>query len=296
MVQTKITHKQGDNKMRKSVFTTVMAAVFAVMAMTPAFAGSMDAPADPTSATSAMYTLESIYQRLATGAAGSKRVGPFAEPGAGPVATGHTLDQVMGLAPAVDAGGAGVADVANGKKFWGLKSGEWGVQTGTGTIATVPAPMPKTGQTTQYAAGDDGALQKGVASPSPRFTEPSVKDNLTGLIWLKNANCFSTRTWAQALSDAAGLKGDNTMCGLNDSSTAGQWRLPNLRELQSLIDLQNVSPALPTGHPFTGVQTSTYWSATTYADDTTSAWYMALAAGNVSLGGKTTPCYVWPVR
>src|SRR5262249_3439758 len=33
-----------------------------------------------------------------------------------------------------------------------------------------PAPVPRTGQTTSYAAGDDGALQKGVAWPNPRFT------------------------------------------------------------------------------------------------------------------------------
>ncbi len=55
------------------------------------------------------------------------------------------------------------------------------------------APVPKTGQTTPYGAGDDGALQKGVAWPTPRFTDSengTVTDNLTGLIWLKNANAF----------------------------------------------------------------------------------------------------------
>src|SRR5688572_9348695 len=30
-------------------------------------------------------------------------------------------------------------------------------------VSAAPAPVPRTGQTTSYAAGDDGALQKGVA-------------------------------------------------------------------------------------------------------------------------------------
>jgi hypothetical protein len=59
-------------------------------------------------------------------------------------------------------------------------------------VSAAPAPVPRTGQTTSYAASDDGALQRGVVLPTPRFTDNSngmITDNLTGLIWLKNANC-----------------------------------------------------------------------------------------------------------
>jgi hypothetical protein len=78
-------------------------------------AGSLDSPAAPTDAGSAMYSLESIYQRLDTGAAGSNRVGGFSEPVAGPGATGHTLDQVMAKAPAQDTtNGATAAQVLQG--------------------------------------------------------------------------------------------------------------------------------------------------------------------------------------
>ena len=55
----------------------------------------------------------------------------------------------------------------------------------------------KTGQTVSYALGDDGDLQKGVMWPVPRFTDNgsgTVTDNLTGLIWLKDANCFGSQT------------------------------------------------------------------------------------------------------
>ncbi|NIO68243.1 MAG: DUF1566 domain-containing protein, partial [Anaerolineae bacterium] len=54
-------------------------------------------------------------------------------------------------------------------------------------------------------------------------------------------------------------------CGLGDGSSEGDWRLPNVRELQSLIDYGRQTPALPSGHPFTGVQSSLYWSSTTHA-------------------------------
>jgi hypothetical protein len=49
-----------------------------------------------------------------------------------------------------------------------------------------------TGQTASFADGDDGDIQAGVPFPIPRFTDQgdgTVKDNLTHLIWLKNANC-----------------------------------------------------------------------------------------------------------
>ena len=94
-------------------------------------AGDLDSPAPPGHAGSAMYTLEDLYNRLDTGAAGSKRAGAFTEPTAGPGPTGHTLDEVMGKMPAVDdINGAGVAEVLAGKTFWGLTSGAWGSRTG----------------------------------------------------------------------------------------------------------------------------------------------------------------------
>jgi hypothetical protein len=117
--------------------------------------------------------------------------------------------------------------------------------------------LPKTGQTISFAPGDDGDLQKGVAWPDPRFTDNgdgTVRDNLTGLVWMKNTSCFRALTWADALATAATVQ-DGT-CGLADGSKAGDWRLPNVRELQCVVDYGKVYPALPEGHPFTNVQTA----------------------------------------
>jgi len=210
----------------------------------------------------------------------------------------HTLDEIMAVAPAVDdADGAGVADVALGKTYWGLSSGAWGTQTGT----AAPAPAQKTGQTTPYTSGDDGSLEAGASWPSPRFADNSngtVTDNLTGLIWLKNANCFGERTWTQALTDANTLNSGE--CSLSDGSGEGDWRLPNVQELQSLIDYENYQPALPDGYDsfFTGVQTTKhYWSSTTSQHDTNKAWYVGINYGHIRNQSKTsTPYPVWPVR
>jgi len=159
-----------------------------------------------------------------------------------------------------------------------------------------PAPASMTGQTVIYAERDDADLMQGVAWPDPRFTDNgdgTVKDNLTGLFWLKNANCFGARTWDQALSDCNALASGS--CGLTDGSTIGAWRLPNVRELFSLIDFGQISPGLPSGHPFSNVQTSSYWSSTTSPITTANAYYVGFNYGFVITNDKSTGAYVLPV-
>lgn len=161
------------------------------------------------------------------------------------------------------------------------------------------APVEKTGQKVSHGDGDDGDLEKGVAWPTPRFTDNldgTVTDNLTGLIWLKNANCFGTKDWATALSDCKSLA--EGTCSLTDGSLAGDWRLPNVKELQSLIDYGHYDPALPGVHPFTDVQIETiyYWSSTTSAYITNYASRVSFSNGIVHVSGKSTDLYVWCVR
>jgi hypothetical protein len=155
-----------------------------------------------------------------------------------------------------------------------------------------------TGQTTSYYSGDDGASKKGVSWPNPRFTDNgngTVTDNLTGLIWLKNANCYGGITWQSALNAANSLV--SGQCGLSDGSTAGNWRLPTRTELLSLVDFSQYNPPFPSGYPFTNVQTGMdYWSSTTYAGHTPDAWIVSLADGLVSIPDKSNSLYVLPVR
>jgi hypothetical protein len=161
-----------------------------------------------------------------------------------------------------------------------------------------PAPVPKTGQTKSYATGDDGDLQKGVTWPNPRFTDNrdgTVTDNLTRLIWLKNARCFGG-TWAEALSDCNSLA--SGICGLMDGSVAGDWRLPNIKELLSLCDYSQFNPTLPSGHPFTHVQDYYGWTSTASAEITSPAsfWRVDPIDGNVAAMYNDCSFCVWPVR
>ena len=160
-----------------------------------------------------------------------------------------------------------------------------------------PSPVARTGQTSSYTPSDDGDLQKGIVWPNPRFTDNgdgTVADNLTGLLWLKDAECFGLRTWAEAFSDCSAL--GNGLCELTDGSVPGEWRLPNVNELLSLIDRSQDSPALTTGHPFIDVQSSYYWTSTTAAYNSDLAWYVYMADGFSDFDTKSIPTYVWPVR
>jgi hypothetical protein len=150
--------------------------------------------------------------------------------------------------------------------------------------------VPKIGQTASYLEGDDGYFQSGVMSPSPRFIQEgeTVTDNLTGLIWLLDANVFnSTCFWHIAVERCRGL----------NVGGCTEWRLPNVREQLSLIDYGQVFPALPPGHPFVNVPKGYYWSSTTYAGDTNAAWIVGIEqgvlAGNAKMSGLR---YAWPVR
>ena len=258
-------------------------------------AGDLDSPSAPTDAGSAMHSLEDVYYRLDSGAVGAKRSGAFREPSAEPSSTGHTLDEIMTVAPEADnTNGAAPVDVGKGKTYWGLRTdGSWGLQTGT----AYPAPVEESGQITAYDTRDDGALRSGVSMPTPRFTDNSngtVTDNLTGLIWLKNANCGGPMLWSSALAQSNNL--GNGQCGLSDGSAPGTWRLPQIKELQSLIDFGSYSPALPIGHPFLGVQLNFYWSSTTDKVNSTYAWRIYLSSGAVTDIAKNYGYYVWPVR
>ncbi len=187
--------------------------------------------------------------------------------------------------------------------------------------------VPESGQTTQYsgtytAVEDGGANPPGEALPTnDRFTNNSdgtVTDNLTGLIWLTKANCIATDNasfdadgavpWLKALEFVAGINSGTYDC--SDTSNGGNyqtdWRLPTRNELFSLIDAGYYGPALTDaagtakwtsdGDAFSGVVSSRYWSSTTYASNTTLAWFVFLGNGYVGYDDKTSSYYVWPVR
>lgn len=160
-----------------------------------------------------------------------------------------------------------------------------------------PAPVPKTGQLTPYGDRDDGELQAGVAWPDPRFTDNfdgTVSDNLTGLTWLRDAQRFVGLTFADALSACNALAEDGM--DLTDGSAAGDWRLPNIWELGSLTDFNEIGPALPLGHPFLVANGADFWSSTTTATNANRAWTLGVGIGRILSAAKGQTFDAWPVR
>lgn len=166
--------------------------------------------------------------------------------------------------------------------------------------------LAASGQTVSYQSGDDASAHTGVAWPVQRFADNgdgSVTDNLTGLIWLKNAGCMAAANWTGAMAAAQALASGS--CGLSDGSAAGQWRVPNVWELESMIDESANAPALTAGNPFVGVANNYYWSSTSIFGDPSptgapTAWTIHLGTGEYTNDGvtnvKTNALAVWAVK
>src|SRR5262250_2565113 len=71
---------------------------------------------------------------------------------------------------------------------------------------------------------------------------------------------------------------------------------PRSRNWLSLVDPTiRFSPTLPV-NPFTNVQSSIYWSATSAANTSAIAWFVSFADGHVANAVKTDTHFVWCVR
>jgi hypothetical protein len=160
----------------------------------------------------------------------------------------------------------------------------------TNTITTTNLNLLKTGQTNSYATGDDGELRAGRVWPNPRFTVQAntncVLDNATGLVWARDTNIFGKTNWVAALS----------CCDSLDYGGRTDWRLPNVVELESLLDVRNVNPMIPSSHPFFNIGVGDYtWSSTTYINVASNAFNIRLSNGTKTYISYTTLYCVWPV-
>jgi hypothetical protein len=112
----------------------------------------------------------------------------------------------------------------------------------------------------------------------------TITDNLTQLVWQKvsNPNLF---TWENALVYAEGL----------NLATASDWRLPNIKELQSLNDETVSNPSVNTTF-FPTIGVHNYWSSTSLPNQTTKAWYWSTIFGVTTYDTKTNTNFVICVR
>ncbi len=170
---------------------------------------------------------------------------------------------------------------------------------GSLTFGSPRTLVAQTGQFTSYKPGDDGALQAGIVWPSPRFEDNkdgTVTDNLTGLMWLKDANCLGRGRWDSILSRVGTLNANPAGCGCSEYAAGyTDWRLPNRRELVSLLDRGQFAPVLPLENPFINVQLGNYWSSTSHKNGYPAAVGMNNGYVLTSMY-KSQSYYGWPVR
>ena len=161
--------------------------------------------------------------------------------------------------------------------------------------------FPATGQTTSFHAGDDGATQAGAPLSYTDNGDGTITDENTRLMWEKKSADGSIHdmdtlyTWNDAF--------DVHVAGLNSMNFAGHndWRLPNVRELVSIVNYENkfpvpaVSPAFNTNCTAgCTVQTCSctpfsypYWSSTSYTTTPAFAWIVFFSNGAAGFGFNT---------
>lgn len=169
-----------------------------------------------------------------------------------------------------------------------LATGQTQCDQGDGTFGPCPGPEP----------GQDGEVQAGAPA---RFTDNgdgTITDHATGLMWEKNSR-------DTGVNDADGADGSWFLAGLRIARTQGgiadhpfnlstflydDWRAPNRRELESLVDLSRHHPAIdPIFHhdcvPGCTIEecsctaSDLYWTSSP-ADEST-AWAVSFADGSV---------------
>jgi len=117
------------------------------------------------------------------------------------------------------------------------------------------------------------AVHSGAATALGNAAE--VRDPGTGLVWLRCAEgtrwsagaCVGTPgafTWAEALAIAR--------------AAGSGWRLPDIKQLASLVDPGRAAPAIDTAR-FPNAPASWFWSATPSGTDPAYAWYVNFGTG-----------------
>ena len=116
-----------------------------------------------------------------------------------------------------------------------------------------------------------------------------VCDNETGLYWIKLPDEVQ-RTHAASV----------THCSTPNPANGMTYRMPELKELISLVDYGEIHPALPAGHPFAYIQYHYYpfWSATQSAASGTSvrAWAVDFYLGDLETINIGNTASVWCTR
>jgi hypothetical protein len=118
-----------------------------------------------------------------------------------------------------------------------------------------------------------------------------IKDTQTNLIWQR---CSIGQTWNG--STCTGLEKPETWeNALQAAKKQVGWRLPNIKELKSLVETACYDPAI-NSNMFKGVSSTSYWSSSTAADDALNAWTVQFDDGIAGHIRKTDNAAIRLVR
>jgi len=144
--------------------------------------------------------------------------------------------------------------------------------------------LPDTGQTESYTTtfGEDSDYT--INPPSYMDNgDGTVTDANTGLMWQQGE--AGSMNWEDAITCCEGL----SLAGYTD------WRLPNIKELESITDDSLYNPPIDTNY-FPEAHTSHYWSSTIFAAGPPYAWRLRFVYGCVDNNDKSLTYYVRCVR
>ncbi|QAR32124.1 DUF1566 domain-containing protein [Geovibrio thiophilus] len=148
-----------------------------------------------------------------------------------------------------------------------VSDGHGGTDSLDGFSITVTAKVIKTGQTADYVDYDDSYYSKGLEMGYSR-TGNIVTDNITGLMWQDDAEAVSiTEDWFTAPAYCEALELDNHT----------DWRLPNILELESLVDFGRYSLAL--NPVFQNAASEPYWTTGDNAVENSFGWSVRFQDG-----------------
>jgi hypothetical protein len=126
--------------------------------------------------------------------------------------------------------------------------------------------------------GQDGNYATGCPSEDRFFDngDGTVTDTCTGLMWQQDTADIDNDGQIQPLVDTATWCDALGFCENLEFAGYDDWRLPNARELQSIVDFGRASPAI---NPAFGVLFEFYWSSTSYAETADAAWGVGFHVG-----------------
>lgn len=150
--------------------------------------------------------------------------------------------------------------------------------------------LPKTGQTFTRLNGDDGFYQAGwwrgllIAANRTRFVKDEYTggvsctiDRATGLMWATSADDAGCNNDASInLDDALAYAEGLDFAGFTD------WRLPNIKELLSIVDYEQLNPMID--RDFFTCANALYWTSTNHPTTDDKAYYVSFADGLVDFG------------